>query len=307
MAIALILAFDDRKRLLSKPAEYSDLIHFARKFFDKLEEFKDDEVTFQFTPEWGGAELELDESAFEFVHHRAELRVVTSKQNSSTKAKRLADYDEPRDESRPQNQKKIKTEASTPQPVEIIDLTQSEHVGSCLSVSGQIVPVARDQCADEGLKLSSQHNQHISQQLPHQTQAAPENLISAQSLLDAEHSLVNQSVDAALVSSQGSEPSQTGSTAGLQSQSQTSPQTQSATGNQSSTTSGPQVSSETEVAQLVSTTALTAHNYSVVVASPARDICPHRQQIAAQWVRCRRPKTESDGDGQHTVRLLTGE
>lgn len=307
MAIALVLAFGDRKRLLSKPAEYSDLIRFARKFFDQLEGVKDNEVTFQFTPEWGGAELELDESAFDFVHHRAELRIFTSKQILSAKAKRTLEPDGAQNHSTPDTQKKIKTGASMARPSELIDLTQPDHINPCLSASGQIIPVAEDHRTDE--QLSSQHNQNSTPQQLQQTQASPEGLPSAKNLHlpDTESSTALRGDHAALVSSRADEPFQARNMAGRHIQRQALSQIEFSTGNQNSTASEAQTSSATEVAQHVSIGTLTAHNGLVDAASPTRKPSPCRQQIAEQWVNCSKPLTKSDGYSQHSVRVLTGE
>ncbi|KKY30686.1 putative ubiquitin family protein [Diaporthe ampelina] len=78
MANIIILVYNERRHLVPKPADYETLIDVARTKFPELEESKDDDVSFSFTPKWFDGEVELDLDALAEVHNRAILRVTTA-------------------------------------------------------------------------------------------------------------------------------------------------------------------------------------------------------------------------------------
>ncbi|ROV93168.1 hypothetical protein VMCG_08743 [Cytospora schulzeri] len=76
-------------KLISKPDTYAELIQLVRKpniFLHQLEKFSDKELTFRF--KWDDTEVDLDESAFDFIHARARLRIITPDRAPSIKTER---------------------------------------------------------------------------------------------------------------------------------------------------------------------------------------------------------------------------
>ncbi|KUI54609.1 hypothetical protein VP1G_10673 [Cytospora mali] len=84
--LVLVLCGEPDK-LVSKPDTYVELLQLARKpkiFGHKLKNFNDEEISFRF--KWDDTEVDLDESAFEFVNARARLRIITPGQAAPIKS-----------------------------------------------------------------------------------------------------------------------------------------------------------------------------------------------------------------------------
>ncbi|ROW00481.1 hypothetical protein VPNG_07952 [Cytospora leucostoma] len=126
--IPLILTLrGEPDKLVSKPDTYSELLQLARKpniYFQQLQKFKDEEITFCF--KWDDRKVQLDESALKFVHARARLRIVTPEQAHSVRSKHRA-KSRRRSVKREPSFKRVKVEDSAAVKVRVeIDLTESD-------------------------------------------------------------------------------------------------------------------------------------------------------------------------------------
>ena len=114
-------------KLISKPDTYAELLQLARKpkiFFHQLRWFKDKDITFRFN--WKGVEVDLDDSAFEFVHAEARLRIITPGSTSSVKSEHKSKSPEPFATSEPLAKRvKIEDQASG-KGQDVVDLTESD-------------------------------------------------------------------------------------------------------------------------------------------------------------------------------------
>lgn len=122
-APTLIIIFGDRMRWLSKPADYTSLLECTRRLFLDLQAIKDEEIIFCFKPEWFDKELELDDSTFQHVHDKAQLRIETSRASGFSDLKRPTELDGEQISTKTEpDQKRVKIEQHQQEP---IDLTKS--------------------------------------------------------------------------------------------------------------------------------------------------------------------------------------
>ncbi|KAK7735555.1 hypothetical protein SLS53_007468 [Cytospora paraplurivora] len=131
--IPIILALrGERDKLVSKPDTYSELLQLARKptvYLHQLQRFADKEITFQF--DWEGTDVDLDDSAFEFVHAKARLRIITPDQIPEFKVKRRSKSPDDSTLSQPPT-KCVKIEDPLTRETRVeIDLTESDDAVPC--------------------------------------------------------------------------------------------------------------------------------------------------------------------------------
>lgn len=166
--LTLIISFGERKRLLSKPAQYTSLLECARRFFLELQGLQDEEIVFYFKPGWFDEELELDDSAFQQVHDKAHLRIETRKMPTINGIKRLVDLSEETTSTKTEPaQKRIKIEQNQQEHIDLTAsplLTPSNLPAATVSTSPGLfvdeIPDLQQSWQDIGIALRESQSDH---------------------------------------------------------------------------------------------------------------------------------------------------
>lgn len=273
----LFLALGKRKCWLARPPDYSCLLERAREIFSELEEFADGEISFSFTPESIGEEVELHHSAFQFVHDKANLRIDTRKPSGLTRpnSKRSTNpLDGEQDQTMSEPcRKRIKAEQ------EHIDLT------SPLLLTLSSLPAAAPTPAPEPVvdeNDSPEQDRQISRRvLDLDVQPIPDGMVLVDNHASDSNvtgmSPINESVEAP---------------------------TAPARAERVPTSGAPQGSTATQAQPIIRS--LTSKNFPVDISSSTNRNCPKRQLVPEEWVGCNKPWDDNEDSGQFSVRVLTG-